>query len=464
MIELLAGLVLSLTAAVVGVWQVTKRDRPLHGPLDDGTLGLPRLQRWDASYQPPRMQRLRSRFPRIEISRVVIVACLLIGIAAGTAFWLSRSSSQTALQQNEFALGLGEVSTLRQQAAATRSQSEAYALLTRAQERIDDVAADITTADDRAALTNEESALVAELERVTNVVRLSSVQVVGTFPDTPGSIEPQLVSGGGQTYLLADAVYQVQPAGATLVRLLGDGDTVAGDAEPVGRILALTWRDTMLLAIDAKRVYAFEPNTGVWSVEPLAELDSIGYVEMTAAETFDRNLYLLTPESGQILKFTAGIYDSAPEDWNGAVARDDLESAVDLAINGHVYVALEDGRILDFFRARLESTFEPKVLPPIERASSIVVPADSGLLYMLSETDGRILRIGPDGRLLQQIVPPANTPMTGATDLALDNALDIALVISHDTLYLLRLPAPPAVEAPLETPSPEPPPQQQTVP
>ena len=46
---MLAGLVLSLTAAVVGVWGVTRRDRPLHGPVDDGMLGLPRLQRW---YRP----------------------------------------------------------------------------------------------------------------------------------------------------------------------------------------------------------------------------------------------------------------------------------------------------------------------------------------------------------------------------------------------------------------------------
>jgi len=457
-IELLAGLVLSLTAAVVGVWQVTKRDRPLHGPLDDGTLGLPRLQRWDVSYQPPRMQRLRSRFPRIEISRVVIVLCLLIGIAASTAFWFSRSSSRSASQQEAFMLGLSEVTTLRQQAAATRSQSEAYALLIRAQNRIDEVGAQGSTDTDHAAIALEDDALIAALERVTNVVHLSSVRVVGTVPKTPRGGDPQLVSGGGQTYLLADAVYHVQTAGATLVRMLGEGDIVPGTIEPVGRISALTWRDNALLAVDATRAYAFEPATGIWSVEVLAGVDATGYVETMAAETFDRNLYLLAPENGQILKFSAGIYDSEPEDWNGAVARDDLKSAVDLAINGHVYVALEDGRVLDFYRARLEGTFEPRVLPPIERASSIVVPAASDLLYMLSETDGRILRISADGRLLQQIVPPANAPMTGATDITVDAASGVALIVSNDTLYLLRLPTPPAVEAPTETPSPEPPP------
>ncbi|HMM40961.1 MAG TPA: hypothetical protein PKA95_03585, partial [Thermomicrobiales bacterium] len=81
--ELLVGLVLSLTAAVVGAWQITRRDRPLHGPIDDGTLGLPRVQRWNESYRPPRLQRLRSRSPRFELSRFAIALLVIVVVVGG---------------------------------------------------------------------------------------------------------------------------------------------------------------------------------------------------------------------------------------------------------------------------------------------------------------------------------------------------------------------------------------------
>jgi hypothetical protein len=67
------------------------------------------------------------------------------------------------------------------------------------------------------------------------------------------------------------------------------------------------------------------------------------------------------------------------------------------------------------------------------------------------------LRIGADGRLLQQIVPPDTISLDGVTDITVDESSGIALLVSHDTLYLLRLPAPPFTAEPVETPAPDPP-------
>ncbi len=179
MYELLAGLVLSLTAAVVGVWGVTRRDRPLHGPIDDGMLGLPRLQRWDTSYKPPRMQRLRSRFPRVEISRFVIVFCLIVVAAGAGAFIYSRSANDSLLAEQTFESELAKVAERRREALTAEDLAAAWAILIDAQTELEQVA---TLADDGAddpRVVAEATAIADQMTRLSGIRQVGSVQTVG---------------------------------------------------------------------------------------------------------------------------------------------------------------------------------------------------------------------------------------------------------------------------------------------
>ena len=447
--ELLAGLLLSLTAAVVGVWQVTRRDRPLHGPRDDGTLGLPRLQRWNETYKPPRMQRLRTRFPRAEFSRIAIAACLLIAVSVLGAFVYTRSMSEDAARMRSFEQELAVISAQRQQALAEDDLTVAYETLIDARTQLVELSETMPGEIDAARVEEERARIDAEIQRLSGGITISGVQLVGGFPSPPDGVAPQLVAGGAKTYLLADGIYEIDAVSRTLVQLLKPGDVI--DGQPVLPPRTLSWRDDELLAVDAKRAYALDSTTGTWRSEPFAALDADGFDTITAADVFDDNLYAITPDSGQILKFQAGLYDTDPEDWTAGLARDELKRAVDIAVDGRVYVLLEDGTVLNFFRTRLEAAITPRVIPPLTDASAIVKTEDMPVIHVLSASDGRILRIAPDGTVVQQLTTGNQTEqLEGATDLAIDEINSVAYIVTADAIYTVRLPAIPELAPEIE--------------
>lgn len=441
-VELLAGLILSLTAAVVGAWQVTKRDRPIHGPLDDGSFGLPRLQRWDESYRPPRMQRLRSRLPRLEVSRIVVLAGLVLLVAVASGYYFTRSNSQELRQSVETMTLLEQAESQRVAALSMPEAARSYdALLA-----LDAALAEANPVDpaDAERLSSLRSQISTDIAQITRTYRLSNVQVVGGVPSAPRGISPRLVSGGGSLFLLSDGVYKVDTFSSTLIQMLMPGDVV--DGVEVGALRGVAWREDRLLAVDAARTYAFDLTRGVWVAESLSTLDTQGYTDIVAVDTFDRNLYIVTPKSGQILKFQAGAYDGPAEDWTAGVAATELQRAVDMAIDGHVLILLDDGRVLDFFRSRLEATITPQVTPPLDTAAAIAAPIGSQFIYVLHAADGRIIRMTRNGEVVQQFVAPlsgAAPILSGATDLTIDETAGIAHILARDTIFTVRLPSPP---------------------
>lgn len=444
--ELLAGLVLSLTAAVVGAWQITRRDRPLHGPVDDGTLGLPRIQRWNESYHPPRLQRLRSRSPRFELSRLALALLIIVLVAGGAIALYTRSASESASRQERFTTGITRVDQRITDARAAGDVSTAYAMLIDARAELTELSS--LAADDaaREQVAAHQATIETALSELSVASPAEGTHVVGGFPAPPSGVTPQVVAAGGRLFLLSDAVYEVDPINAVLVQLLKPGDVV-GDVQAL-QPRAITWREDRLMAVDAKRAYVLDPGAGQWRAQPLATFDTAGHVDTVDAEAFDGNLYLLTPAAGTILKFQADAYAATPEDWVGNVAREDMRSAVDFAIDGHVYVLLKDGRILDFLRSRLEGTIAPAVVPPLSSTTAIVVEPDQQFIYVLHGPDGRILRLSRDGSLAQQItMGDAAGRLRGAIGLAVDEEKSLAYVLTERSVVTVRLPAPPVEDA-----------------
>jgi hypothetical protein len=440
-VELLAGLVLSLTAAVVGVWGITRRDRPLHGMRDDGTLGLPKLQRWDVSYHPPRLQRLRSAIPRFEANRLVLllVAVLVLGGAGVFAYshMRARHVSNAAAFEQTFAV----IQARHAEAGGVADVPTAYAILVDARTSLAELSASQTSAAANARIVAERNAIDADIDRLANAKRFQSVQIVGAVPPPDDGVTPRLVAGGGRVYLLTDALYQVDNAGSALVRLLGKGDSV-GDVT-VGELRGAAWRDDRPVAMDEKYAYALDPATGVWQTEPLGVFDQVGFTDVKAVEIYALNLYALASETGQILKFNADRYADPPEDWTGGAYQTELERAADIAVDGHLYALLDDGRVLDFFRSRLEATLNPTLVPPLDSPVALVAMANSQYLYVLNRSDGRIVRLARDGSAAQQFMPSADTPqVTDAEDFVLDESSGVAYILAQNVVYTVRVPPP----------------------
>ena len=440
-VEIFAGLLLFLSAAVVGVWQATKRDRPIHGPRDDGTLGLPHLQRWSDSYQRPRFERVRSVSPRFQINGFLMVGAAVAVVALGVVLVVNALSSRSESQAGGLEDRLQSLVSVRTQTDTTVPSLMSYESLLGAQVALDDLASGTSSEEMLSRIEEEQAAVAAALKDLAGVVQLSNVQVLGSLPPVPDSVTPRLFSGGGRVFVVGDALYELDQITGTLVLLLASGDLVGG--EPTGTILAAAWNDGRPLAVDSHNVFMQDPADGNWHRVPLGVLSDVGHTNITAIATFNRNVYFLTAETGQILKFDALDFSAAPEDWAAGSAREQLQTGVDLMIDGNIHTVLADGQILTFFRSALDRTIIAQVLPELESVSAFTSIAGGQYFFMIDAADGRIVGVNTDGGLHQQFVTAPGLPsLEGATDLVVNETNGITYVLADNTMYMVRLTLP----------------------
>ncbi|MEZ4521063.1 MAG: hypothetical protein R3A46_05405 [Thermomicrobiales bacterium] len=328
---------------MVGVWHIAGRDRPLYGPPDDGTLGLPHLQRWSDTQPKRRFGRLRESVPFLDVGRIFLALALIVvlaGVVLGSVYAWGRFTSSPAEQASS---NLGEIVTLHARANSSPDLSTRYALLTKAEETARAALAGAPSSQSD-SIRRELESIQQDLDRMTRMVRLESIQPVGSVPVSAPDALPELFAGGGRTYLVADALYEVEVSSNHLVELLRPGDDVAGVA--VGTLLAGAWRGDGPMVMDADRAYVFDSVRGEWDWEELGDMaDAPAIEEVRSVGVFDLNLYLLDGSQGRIVKFSGGDYESEPEDWARGVASEELMNASDLLIDGNIYCLAPDGSI-----------------------------------------------------------------------------------------------------------------------
>jgi type II secretory pathway pseudopilin PulG len=437
-VELLFGLVLSLTAAVVGVWHVASRDRPIHGPRDDGTLGLPHLQHWSERQKRPRFENVRRNLPLIEISRLVVVVVVFVILAGAVFFGYGYWSSRELRSQQEVNAKLGEVVIDHARANSATDTQTAFDLLKAAEQDIDTLIA----RSDESVLSED---VFAELESIQNDIRaltkqreLDSIQLLGSVPDVTPDTPVRLIQGGGHVYLLAGALYEVDSARSNLVKLLEPGDTV--DGAEVGTLLAASWREDGPLVVDSGAAFVFDVGTGQWMREPLGKPEAGGAPDLQAIDAFDFNLYALDTASGSILKYTGGDYAGIPENWTEGLDVPEMTTALDVAVDGSIYLLLDDGRILSLYLNAVDQFLEPSILPRFPSATGLSFGSEKDYLYLLSE-DGRIARITREGVLIQQFTAPEEiADFTGLRELVVDEVSGIAYALVENRLYAIRIP------------------------
>jgi hypothetical protein len=440
-VEIFAGLLLFLSAAVVGVWQATKRDRPIHGPRDDGTLGLPHLQRWSDSYQRPRFERVRSVSPRFQINGFLMIGAAVAVVALAGVLVSNALSSRSESQLGGLEERLQSIVSVRTQTDTTVPSTTSYESLLGAQVALDELA-EATSSDELLARINDEQAAVATaINELAGIVQLNNVQVLGSLPPVPEGVTPRLFSGGGRVFVVGDALYELDQITGTLILLLASGDLVGG--EPVSTILAATWNDDRPLAVDSHNLFMQDPADGNWHRAPLGVFDDAGHTNVTAVATFNRNVYFLTADTGQILKFDALDFGATPEDWAAGSAREQLQAAVDIMIDGNIHTVLEDGQVLTFFRSALDTTVVPQVMPALGSVAAFTSVAEGQYVFMIDSADGRIVGVQTDGELFRQFVTSPGLPtLEDATDLVINESNGITYVLADNTVYMVRLTVP----------------------
>ena len=196
-------------------------------------------------------------------------------------------------------------------------------------------------------LLDQRELVVTELlDDVTNVIRTSDVQRIGTLPEEFGDARVQGISTPAGVFFVAGSLYQYRPNPTSetpdLVTILEEGETIGSTT--VGSLWGVAFDVHGLYVTDGASVFMLPVESQEWKAVELGHINNQPWMPGPVA-AFDGALYLLQAEYRQIYRFQIeGTEDVAvPGDWLRVGARDRINDATDIAIDGNIYVLLNDG-------------------------------------------------------------------------------------------------------------------------
>ena len=314
---------------------------------------------------------------------------------------------------------------------------------------------------------------IAQAERIIQRRSyLTNVTPVATHPQANGVFSAIVIppiptgnedlSGFNNIYFLDSNVgvlYQMPQAGGTLTPMLQPSD-VMGDIQ-IAKVYDIAWRIDGVIAVaqssnNGAFVYLFR-NGENWNYSILAgslewQLDD----RDMRINSYGGNLYIWGVTPNNILRFLATQIADFPAPWVQNDGGVDATAAVDMGIDGRIYLLMPNGTINlyqaipDGERGFEKSIQLQNVVPPIQATSRLLVTGDgdSGAFYILDSYFSRIIHVDKrTGKFIQQIVLPPDSTISfdNLTALAIDEsgARPILYLANGNVVYKAPLPEPP---------------------
>ncbi|NJN65637.1 MAG: hypothetical protein HC884_02435 [Chloroflexaceae bacterium] len=191
-----------------------------------------------------------------------------------------------------------------------------------------------------------------------------------------------------------------------------------------------------------------------WEVAVLGGSDLWNPVGRLDLEVYERNLYFWGAEMGEIVKFLDGYYQAAPSLWfdGGSLEPMEREMAVDMAVDGNIYLLQTSGHVLVFASGQFERRVVPDALiPPIKEVTRLYVtgPSNEGWIFLLDKPNERIIQVDKQGgTVIQQVRMPPDSP------LRLNHLTDFSVDVSSKPPMIYLVNGGQIVRAALPVPSP----------
>ncbi|MEO8286385.1 MAG: hypothetical protein ABI670_08085 [Chloroflexota bacterium] len=308
--------------------------------------------------------------------------------------------------------------------------------------------------------------LQAELDQAQGITRFGSVKLLfdldaidksgvaggtgaagagveNTLSATVPLVLNEIIVQTNDAYVLdrtANTIFRCQIAASTCTAVLSEGESAGG--QKAGKPIAMTMRVGNLVALDDKLTsFVLSPDTGAWTAEPLGNASSLQ--TPIDISTYDGNLYMLGAKPGQISKYPSGQYGQPPADWiQTPESSDALKSPVAMAIDGVIYVALADGKILTMQGGKVDRTITPKPVAGQAAATRLFTGTDVSDLYLMRADDGTITRISKEGQTLATLKAPAGAGLDKLSGMTVDEAKGKYYMVAGRKVYEATVAAP----------------------
>ena len=235
--------------------------------------------------------------------------------------------------------------------------------------------------------------------------------------------------------------------------VLVERDELRGGIQ-VGQLIDIAWVEaggqrslSTFMALESNgSLLAYDPQQGI-DVLPVADSDK--WLGPVAIGGYFGNLYVLDPLQSRILKYVPvdNAYTSPPSDYLDPRLGIDLTGAVDLAIDGNMYVLFADGTVKKFYDGA-EQPFTLSGLPDAMRSPTTLFvsgeqkPDAPGYLYVSDSGNERVLQFDKNGTYIRQFMTQSDaTQFRGLRGIYVDEEQRRMVVLSGRTLWLTDIPA-----------------------
>lgn len=266
-----------------------------------------------------------------------------------------------------------------------------------------------------ASLWNRAQDLMDEVNGITIIFPSSPF---AHFAD-PKSKITRIVTRAPDVFLLDRGLqrvyrYTINEVGSSATPVAGDGVILkAGDRvdnRTVGELFELVWLDAgRLIALDRNGAYyQFDGARNAWSAR--AANEPAVWARATLATTYANNLYLVDPTRNQILKYVSPspevVWTASVTYFAPGVTPPDLSTAIDLAIDGEVWIVRADATVSRFYEGRPREMTLSGLETPVTKPLALITTERMVGLYLVDAGNPRVLQFDKTtGRLARQFKP-----------------------------------------------------------
>jgi hypothetical protein len=400
----------------------------------------------------------REALPQERPAEERVRRALLAGLALAIPLLIAALVIYVYTQQQEVRqIHLGsliqEATERRAAALVEPDRAAARELLREAQARIEEA---LHLQPDNAIARSLQEQIQAHLDELSTVARLTGVTPLATLPED-GSRSQRVIVHGSDVYVLDQGAqrvyrYRLTEAGDGLENMHGEVVLSQGQG-----LVDMAWvgtggarqREGLLVLESGGSLLEVDAMGGV-TVLPVAESQTLvlsdkdrAWERPLRAGGFQGNFYLLAPQRNQILKVvpTDRGYDVPPEEWLKPETEVELSHAMDMAIDGFIYVLLADGTIFKFNTGLREPFDQEGLDEPLRSPTALFATPESRSLYVADAGHRRIVQFSRQGTFQRQLhPPPGSEAFDSLWSLWVDEAQGKLYFLSGDRLYVADMP------------------------
>ncbi len=274
----------------------------------------------------------------------------------------------------------------------------------------------------KAAYQELSGKLSTVAEKLQKVVRVPQADKVN---DLAGLGVNNLALVGGKIYAAGSSyVYAMTPGEATPVKVeITGSNNLSNPHKDFNKEIIHYW--------DNGNIADFSYKTKTSILISTAKMESAA--SLTGYKIYNGKLYAIARDQNQIYSYVNKDGFSTKTDWLKDSV--DLSKAVDLGIDGDVYVLKSDGSVLKFFRNKLVDFNAGALSPTMSGANKLIVGASH--LYIFDASAKRLAVLSKkDGSLMNQYIVDS---LTQPKDAVVDEGGKVAYFLDGEAVYKISL-------------------------